>query len=270
MVVDPGGTATVGGLLGVHNLVKRRRFHHCLTWGADLERRDVFVQYRDPTIAGDGDPGAWKALPVETEECVGFHVLEKECGIYFSGSKPPPFLMTNGGIEEEFGAGKARLRITATVRSDARLRARAPRSLISPNKNTIPIFVDLSDRFHSRTIQTTGIWQSTLAGETFGSDAADDSSALQTYVNSLRGIEQSARISAEVEIFGITTAYQIGNLITKVAGREISFNRNSIAQGTSLYPQITGISYSRDTQRTMLRLETFDFSAPRLKKLSLR
>lgn len=255
------------GLLGWNTLVKRRRFHHCLTWGADLERRDVFVQYRDPSVPYDTSPGAWKALNEEQWSNIGFHVLEKECGILFTGATPPPDLMaiddpTLGGTR-----GAARLRITATVRGDERLEATAARQSASPNLNSIQRFVDLSDRFHRREVQVFGPYASALLSEPYGSDRIDDSTNLQTFVSALQAVEQGSRITAEVQLWGVSTQYSIGNLVTKVQGREISFNRNSSLQ-TPLYPQITALHYDRPRQRTMLKIEMFDFTPAQIKKMS--
>lgn len=255
------------GLIGWNTLVKRRRFHHCLTWDAALERRKVFVQYRDPAVAGDTSPGAWKALTEELWSNIEFHVLEKECGIYFSGATPPPDLMALDDPLIGGTRGAARLRITATVRGDERLESTASRQLLSPNLNPIQRFVDLSDRFHRRRIQGTGPYKSALIAEPYGSDAVDDSTNLTTFVNALQAIEQGARITSSAEIFGITTAYDIGNLVTAVNGRNISFNRNAPGQ-TPLYPQITSIHFDRASQRTTLRIEMFDFTAAQIKKMS--
>jgi hypothetical protein len=265
-------------LLGPNTEAKRRRFHHCLTKDLMGERRDVYLQYRDLTVPDDDDPLAWKSVPREGAEAwtnAGFHVLEKECGIYFSGSTPPEALM----IDLEESPGKARLRITACIRGDDRLQYTAVRQAQSPNANTIKLFVDLSHRFHSRSILSADIppinpeeptiYASALLKETYGDYTVDDTQLLTDYCNELRTLEQAARLSCEFEVAGIQTAYQIGQLVTKINGRNISFNRNSPEQAEKLYPQITAITFDRKRQRTRLRVETFDFTPAKLKKLSL-
>ena len=53
-----------------------------------------------------------------------------------------------------------------------------------------------------------------------------------------------------------TEAYQIGNLVTKVNGREISLDMASDTAPTPKYPQITGIEYrtDKDGPQTILTL----------------
>jgi hypothetical protein len=268
-------------LLGPNAEAKRRRFHHCLTKSLDGERREVYLQYRDPTVSSDSDPAAWKTIPREGADAwvnAGFHVLEKECGIYFSGATPPDALMEIDDPARGGTAGAARLRITACLRGDDRLQYIAVTENLSPNGNTIQLFVDLSDRFHFRQIQDldipgTGpyptIYKSALLGEKYGDDTVNDLDLLTHYCETLRTLEQAARLSCEFEVAGIQTGYQIGQLVTAINGRNISFNRNSVEQAEKLYPQITSITFDRQKQRTKLRVENFDFTPGKLRKLSL-
>lgn len=267
-------------LLGPNTEAKRRRFHRCLTIDRNLERREVYLQYRDATVASDGDAAAWKTIPREGADAwtfAGFHVLEKECGIYFSGSTPPPNLMDPDICKD------GRLRITATIRGDDRLeyvaQKRATEDTVyengtSPNRNTIRLFVDLSDRFHYRNIlkeNLTGfgptIYASALQAETYGDDTTDDTKLIEEFGDGLRDIETPARISCDIELAGIQTAYQIGQLVKSIDGRNISLNRNNEADSQKLYPQITQIVYDRVRQRTRLTVETYNFAASKLGKL---
>lgn len=53
-------------------------------------------------------------------------------------------------------------------------------------------------------------------------------------------------------MFGIVNSYQRGDLIAKVAGRDISLNRNSSDVATRKFPQVMGIKYDYEEQVTLL------------------
>ena len=57
---------------------------------------------------------------------------------------------------------------------------------------------------------------------------------------------------------GIRLDFELGQLVTKVDGRNLSLNQNSATNPTKRYLQITGISYDRNNQRTSLEVQSFD------------
>lgn len=247
-------------ILGPASVPKRRKFGRRLGKDVDGDRLPPYIEYRDPAVAEDDDPGAWKPLDSDALQIQERpEILDRECGIYFGGSKPPAALIELGE--------DARLRITATIKADDRLTYESPRAAISPNGNEIRLVVDLSDRFHFRQFCTVAEFASQFAADTDDTAEADDTAALEAFCDALRDVEQAARLNCDFTLFGIHSQYAIGQLVTKVDGRNIQLNRNASDSPTKLYPQITGIRLDRTNQTTTLKVDTFDLPANSLRKL---
>lgn len=156
-------------------------------------------------------------------------------------------------------ANNCKLRITCTVTGDARLNATStPNFDESPNSRSIPLFLDLSDRYHKRSRQTTGDYASVLTGD---ADEADDESDLQAYIADVLENELSADIDCEFKLHGIHTQYEIGDLVASVDGRDIFLNRNKPNPSTKVprkYVQIVGIRWMVNEQQTELMVENVD------------
>jgi len=233
-------------ILGDETIPRRRKFGAPLTYrNADKERwtASAKVEWLDIDDTTDGEDGTWK-------HASGFSILEKECGVYFDGDKPPDDLIKLGD--------DARLRITATIKGDTRVEGTATRRSTSPLAADVKLYIDVSDRFHDRQIQTTGDYASVLYPGTYDADDRDDATEIQTYAEELRNVEESARISANLTLAGIQDGYKLGDLITEINGRGISLNQNSPSNATKRYLQVTEIQYDQKSQTTQLAIETFD------------
>ena len=218
----------------------------------------MLVEYFVPAdaYAEEGTPaytGYWRDVLALTNG--HYQVLERECGILFTGQKPPEQLIALGA--------DAQLRITACLRSDQRLSYTTSRAATSPNAEDIKLVVDLSGRFHKRTrITDSGATYKSRYSELAlitplsSADTADDTTALETYAIALRNQEQSARVSPQVTLEGYHPEYEIGDLVKEVEGRGLSFNSNAATNATKRYPQITGVEVTQMT--TVLTLQTFD------------
>ncbi len=235
-------TPDLRSVFGLETLPKRRKLHECLALDPDLVRRHVYPEWFNPD-ADDG-PG-WEAFP----EHWSWHVLQHEGGIYFNGATPPAELMDLGS--------DARVRLTGTMYGDSRVSATATRRATSPNAADVTLYLDCHDTFFDRQVQTTGTYASQLTS-TNGYDEKDDTTAIQTFAEAGRDQEDSARISATFELHGIHPEYQIGQLVTKIEGRNISLNRNSTDQATARYLQIIGITHNDQEQKTALHVETLE------------
>lgn len=223
----------------------------------DLNDLDIYVPMRRPLgptleLDSDGkrlapivewynnDEEEWQRVPPEW----GAQILTDQLGVRFTGNAPPADLVTEGN--------DARLRVTGTILADERLTySNEPRGS-SPNLRESALFLDLSDRFHYRHRQDTGDLASVLDGD---ADEADDTEDLTTYCDSIRDIEDSAVIRATLVLHGVLLEYEIGDLITRVDGREISFNRNSEDAETKRYLQVMGIQTDWQQQQTTLIVE---------------
>ena len=223
--------------------VARRR------WMDDCCQRDVNDR-RIPPVAHWYDPappsgGAaeWRVIPPGS-----YSVLTDQIGIRFNGAKPPDDIVSAGA--------NVKIRLTGTVSGDSRLFKEATRRDESPNGRNVTLVLDLSDRFFDRSVQTTGTYASAINDDAiYQPEDIDDGDDLQEYVNAVRNTEDAANIRAGITLAGIHDEYEIGNLITKVNGRNISFNRLSDDTEETRYLQVVGIEHDTQRQLTVLRVE---------------
>jgi len=227
------------GLSSPDYLPRRRKAEDCLTTYKDVVtdkriRRPPFLQYR---LASTQE---WLPAPEEW----GYRVLPDQIGIKFH--TPPPDLQ-NPGLE---------FRLTCGVQSDTRINTGVYVSDLQHDVSIVhPIYdmLDLSDRFHFRRRRTGGDFASALTGD---ADLANDNAALQTYLEKLAQTLQILPTSGTAQLFGILTGFKVGDVITKVGGREISLKLNTYnlddEEAVPRYVQITGVTLDNMNQRTYL------------------
>lgn len=221
---------------------RRRRIEDCLQTDVNGRRIPPVVHFYNPTPP-DGGAAKWVQLPPGS-----YSVLTDQIGIRFNGSKPPDEIVLAGAA--------AKIRITGTVAGDARLYRGADRRPESPNGLDVILFLDLANRFFDRSVQTTGTYLSVIAEDAiYQPEDLNDGDDLQAYVNAVRNTEDAANIRAGITLSGIKREYEIGNLITKVDGRNISFNRLAKNASEKRYLQIVGIDLNQPSQETILRVE---------------
>lgn len=225
--------------LGVE-VPRRRRILDCLTLGDDGKRRPPYLEWISGEASSSGSGEAWQPVPPEWT----YTIYETQMAIRFSGDTPPPELILAGD--------DARLRVTCSLVADERITAAANASGDSPNGRDATLFVDASDRFAFREVVTTGDYASAINDGTADADTRDDSTALQAFAEYLRSNTQSADMAGRFTLFGIDHTFQIGDLLTKIAGREISLDRNSEAAATPAYLQVVGVEWDEQRQTTTL------------------
>lgn len=227
---------------------KRRPASDCLTWrgnsAGDASRLPPILEY------SIDDGVTWTRY-----EDHDWRVLTHELGVYLTDPQ------AGGLMEILHDAGDdARLRLTCTIRGDKRPRVEVDRTEGSPSAIESRLFLDLSHRFHDRERVTTGTYASVLTGDY---DEADDEEAMEEFVEKLADIEQSAVIETSFPLHGILFDYEIGDVLTKIEGREISLNRNAQDAAEPKYVQISGIAWDLQQQQTILTVQPYDsFVAP--------
>lgn len=215
----------------------RRVVEDCLTYASNGKRRNPYLEY---TI----DSGAQFS---EAPPDFGWVILPDQLGIYITADVPPEELIDGGN--DTF------LRLTCTVSGDARLNSTSSPGIDeSPSLRTVPLFLDVSDRYHKRSVQTTGPYASELAGD--GADEADDADELQAFLADTLENELSAEMQCDFELHGIHLQYQISDVITYVSGRNIYLNRNKAF--SEKFVQIIGIRWDFQRQTTGLIVEDVD------------
>jgi len=194
------------------------------------QRRQIFVEYTTDIEALEVK---WVILPDDFGQPF---VLPDQIGILFTGNTPPEALI---------GAGdKAGVRITCVVAGDAKLVGDAARKTFGPvNGRVVELVLDMPQKFRKNWVQQDGDYASTLALDEAGAETADDSIAITTYAEKIRDDHEVAELDCEFSLPGLHIEYKIGDLITKINGREISLDQASVDATLPRYPQITKIEW---------------------------
>lgn len=241
----PADPLDLTDVLGEDTIFRRRVFSDPLTY-ENSDGTSAPPRRRQPLIEYSVDAGTtWEVCPGEW----GARVLDRELGVYFSADEPPGELIDAGD--------DARVRITATIRGDTRLNYTATRQSNSPLAGTIELHLDWSDRYFDREVVSTGDLASVLADEP-DADERDDLAAMTGYADYVQTVEDASMIRAELTLFGIHLEYEIGDLITRVNGRNISFNRKSESSPIKTYLQVLGIAHDWGRQTTTLITQALD------------
>lgn len=235
-ITDPLDMASVFDLW----TARRRRIDDCLQRDVMNRRIPPVLQLYNPEEQIEGEPEIWTDVRPGT-----YSVLTDQIGVMFNGATPPDDIVMAGT--------GARLRITGTLTGDSRLFREATRREASPNGKEIVLYLDVADRFQDRQVQTSGSFASVIHDNAlYGEDTRDDGDDLQGYVDSARDVEDAANVDAAIRLHGLHWDYEIGDMVRKVAGREISFDRLSLGQEGTRYLQIVRIDHDIQRQSTTL------------------
>ncbi len=236
-------------LFGHTAIPRRRKFLPCLTLGPDGEPRgDV----RGCVIEFSTNGGlTWK--PISMIPGAAPQIMQHQCGIRFEGQTPPSILMARGsGIENQI-----KMRITATIRSDKRMRAKAVKRTSSILTDEVAEeIVDAADRFTKRKVHSSSSFYERVQNNELKAHETDDTESLQSYADRIRNAWDMADVSGAVVLDGLDGfQYDIGDIVTGVFGRDISFS--AAGPNAPRYPQIVGIVYNVQEQSRSISLETF-------------
>lgn len=245
-------------ILGTSLTARRRRLHPCITLADDrspIGQDGIVIEWQQgerPTSqsAQQAGPltGEWR--PIEELQYGSVQILRNEIGIRFDGQLPPDEVLDD--------LNNFRVRVTATFRSDRRVRSTAHRADTSPQALVAGELIKADDEFRYRTIgPRSKFYKSALesklpGGKRLATDAADDNSALHEYTERIRSAWDQADGSGTLVIALLDgNEYEIGDVITGISGRGVSF-----AIAGARYPQITAIEYDFEAQVRILTLTT--------------
>lgn len=189
--------------------------------------------------AGGWRPNAWN-----------FAILDREFGIRFTDAFPPQEIVDQG-------AG-AKVRVTCSVASDARLEGLAPFDGVGPAVLLRPLLLEMPDHFFYRVV--TGISKYAdrfLDPEDIDgpyADQIDDSEKIENYAIDVRDAWDQADVHGTIELEGCDrTAYLLGDGISRLGGREISLSGGRNGR----HPLLVGIGWDFRRQRTYLKVASY-------------
>jgi len=221
-----GQTPTVPDFGGVFTIATphRRTLGEPLTYQTDEEIGDNRPQRRPVVVEYSIDSGTtW--LPAEDGWTI--KLCPDQIGIYFDGKEIPAELYDAGST--------ARVRVTGTIRSDYRCRGYAAKQAWAVNARTVEQVLFMPEKFQYRFRQASGTFASVLTGT---ADEKDDRTEAEDYAEKIRDQNHYADVDCEFRLPGWHIDYKIGDLITKVAGREINLDGAPETAPSRRYVQI--------------------------------
>lgn len=170
----------------------------------------------------------WHLCP----DSFGAKLMPDQIGVLFDGDQPP---------QELYDAGmNARVRITGTVAGDSCLTGFAPKLSHAVNGRNCRMVLNLPEKFQDRRVNRSGAFASQIPSSV--GDERNDTAEIADYAIEIRDRNNGAELDCELKLPGIHVgAYEIGDLITEIDGREVSLNAASPADPTPRYPQVTEI-----------------------------
>ena len=231
--IDPGvlrlgQTPEVPDLTGVFQLwvPHRRTLQEPLTYiaGTTSAATTPLQQRRPHVVEYSIDSGVtWLAAA----EGWTIKLCPDQIGILFDAKGIPEELYTAGDT--------GRLRITGSVFGDSRIKHTAPRNAWAVNGRDVENVLLRPDKFQYRFRNIAGDFQSVLTGE---ADTVDHTTEIQVFAEAIRDQNQYAEIDCEFRLPGWHLEYQIGDLITKINGREISLDAAPSTAPVNRYVQV--------------------------------
>lgn len=187
----------------------------------DKHRRPIFIEY-----STDGGSTRQEL----TDDIAGnLLLLPDEIGILFNSDEPPSDIIDAGT--------SARLWMTCTIAGDAPISHTSGPSLTAVNGRTNELVLDLPGKFQWREVWSLGDLASVLLDRVAGADAQDDREAMEEFADKILAQYESAEIDCEFRLPGWHIAYEIGDLLTKIAGRDVSLNQ-ATSGATPRYVQV--------------------------------
>jgi len=164
------------------------------------------------------------------EESWSFKLCPDQIGVYFDGMDIP---------QEIYDAGNNwRMRITGTVAGDSRTRTQAEKTSNAVNGRTFEQIFAMPEKFVKRYRDSGTPYESVFAATGNPSDSQFDQVALDAFAVALRDQNHFAEFDCEFRLPGWTVYYEIGDILTKIAGREISLNAAPVGSTVQRYVQI--------------------------------
>lgn len=221
---------------------RRRRFYPCITLDKDrlpVGANGYFVEYYDGSDWRDATG-------------LGFEVLANECGIRFTGATLPPELsMVGTGLK---------VRITASVYSDERLSFKTRENPNSSQPLESAALLDVSGQFHFRQVTRFSVFYNKITPRgSFEHLQVDDTERIKDFAEQLVATTDHLDVRGTAVVWDLDgDDYQVGDIIEKIDGRNISLDAGESQGGEEKkYPQIVGITYDYTNQKRILALETF-------------
>lgn len=243
---------------GATNFTPRRRpFSPCIAFDPAENlplggRHGMILEWYDNASA------TWK--PVEDFGPHGsWAPLDREAGIIFTGEFPPEQLIEQSVSAAATGTGAptqnmalAKLRITASVRADARVQIDRtnPQSLLRVARGRV---VDAPSQWCLREVHRSSINNAKIAAGNAVSTAVDDRLAMVAFADDILRQWSAASVDGAITMPGIDIHdYQVGDTLVGLAGRLVDFQLTSFADPIRRWPSVMSVRFDNARQATTL------------------
>ncbi len=248
--------------------VKRRRIPIGELFSLDPNQKPLKARLSISTDYNGSQPGLWDGTGTWQPVGGGFELLKDRLGIWINVPNPNSWNIQASkvsgmpypagvvkGVEDQAnkGANHFTLRLTCVIEGDHILSATADRRPSSPISYTVLRRVDARDRYAKHVVAANSEFNST-------SDeivVRDDSVDALAEASARRTANEAGEVAGVITIPRFTQAYQIGDRICSIQGRDLSLRTNAGAptEEGEVYPAVVGLTWDFDgKQQTLLQL----------------
>ncbi len=262
VLIDPGNNGPIPPY------VKRRRVPLGELFTVDQNQKPLRAQLSISTNYSGLQPGLWDGTGTWQVVSGGYELLRDRLGIWINSSNPNGWNIgasrVSGmpypagvvkGVEDQAKAGatRFRLRLTCVIEGDQTISATAERRQSSPTLYTVTRRVDARDRY-AKHIKAA---RSEFNPSTAAVVVRDDGPIARADANARRLAGEAGEVAGSVTIPRFTAAYQIGDKIQSIQGRNLFLRTNAGTPSTEapVFPAVAGLSWIFDGgQHTILHL----------------
>ena len=248
--------------------VKRRRVPLGELFTVDQNQKPLRAQLSISSNYAGTKPGLWDGTGTWQVVEGGYELLKDRLGIWITAPNPNGWNIgaskVSGapypagvvkGVEDQANAGATRfhLRLTCVIEGDQTVSATAGRRASSPTLFTVTRRVDARDRYAKHIKAALGEFNASSSPVI----VRDDGPAALSDADARRLAGEAGEVAGSVTIPRFTAAYQVGDKIQAIRGRDLSLQTNAGTPSTEspVFPAVVGISWTFDgKQATTLHL----------------
>ncbi|GAC1463677.1 MAG: hypothetical protein NVSMB9_01410 [Isosphaeraceae bacterium] len=248
--------------------VKRRRIPAGELFTLDANQKPLKARLAISTDYKGSSPGLWDGTGTWQTVVGGFDLVRDRLGIWINVPNPNGWNIgmpaTAGmpyptgivrGVEDQANQSAAHflLRLTCVVEGDQSLNATAGQRPSSTTSFAITRRIDASNRYFKQIVTSGSEFNLTAVPVV----SRDDTKAARAEASARRLAGESGEVAGSATIPRFTSAYQIGDKIRSIQGRNLSLRTNAGAPSEEgeVFPSVVAVSWDFEgKQQTMLQL----------------
>jgi hypothetical protein len=248
--------------------VKRRRVPAGELFTTDSNQKPLKARVSVSTDYAGPSPGLWDGTGTWQPVSGGFDLLRDRLGVWVNvpnpngwnvgiptaAGMPYPAGVVKGVEDQAAAAGRHFfLRLTCVVEGDRALKATAGQRPSSSTSFAITRVIDAGDRYARRVVAATSEFNATAEPVV----ARDDGDEAQAEADARRMAGEAGEVAGSATIPRFTSAYQIGDKVRSIRGRNLSLRTNAgaPAEEGEVFPSVVAVGWEFESrQLTTLQL----------------